>query len=88
MLFITDCGIKRGAGAGGGGHDVESSSNLIFATVNLVKEVFSILIIYDEEGSGVVVKSVLNILTEKMMEICLNLMEIPLWEATREGGTV
>ena len=20
MLFITDCGIKRGAGAGGGGH--------------------------------------------------------------------
>ena len=30
MLFITDCGIKRGAGAGGGGHDAESSSNLIY----------------------------------------------------------
>ena len=28
MLFITDCGIKRGAGAGGGGHEAESSSNL------------------------------------------------------------
>merc|ERR1719357_1321361 len=29
MLFITDCGIKRGAGAGGGGHEAESSSNLL-----------------------------------------------------------
>ena len=33
-------------------------------------------------------EAVLNILTEKMMEMCLDLTEIPLWEATGEGGTM
>jgi len=28
-VTTDDCGIKRGAGAGGGGHEAESSSNLL-----------------------------------------------------------